>query len=80
MSLLAKISPIARVLMGLALGIFTGLFVGEPAGALAIGGDAYIRLLQMTVLPYVMVSLVAGLGGLNAEMARRHGDFGAGAR
>jgi Na+/H+-dicarboxylate symporter len=71
MSLLARISPIARVLIGLALGIFTGLFVGEPAGALAIGGDAYIRLLQMTVLPYVMVSAFAdsmAVGGVSGEL------------
>ncbi|MBW2268676.1 MAG: cation:dicarboxylase symporter family transporter [Deltaproteobacteria bacterium] len=70
---LRKLSPIARVLLGLALGILTGLFFGEPVGALSLVGDAYIRLLQMTVLPYILVSLAVGLGGLNAAMARRIG-------
>ncbi len=68
-----RVSPLARVLVGLTLGVGTGLFFGEPAGALSIVGDAYIRLLQVTVLPYVLVSLTVGLGGLNAEMARRIG-------
>jgi len=56
--------------------VATGL--DEPAGVLSIGGDAYIRLLQMTVLPYVLVSLTRGLGGLDAEMARRIGLRGGG--
>jgi Na+/H+-dicarboxylate symporter len=39
-------------------------------GVLAVVGDAFIRLLQMTVLPYVMVSLIAGLGHLGYAEAR----------
>jgi Na+/H+-dicarboxylate symporter len=50
-------------------GILAGLFVGEPAGDLEIIGNAYIRLLQMTVLPYVLVSIIGGLGRLDTEMA-----------
>ncbi|MBW2493622.1 MAG: cation:dicarboxylase symporter family transporter [Deltaproteobacteria bacterium] len=78
MKWLRGLSPIARVFLGLALGALLGVFVGEPAGALSIGGDIYIRLLQMTVLPYVLVSLMVGLGGLDAEMARRIGLRGVG--
>ncbi len=78
MRILLGLSPIARVLLGLALGVFFGVFIGEPAGVLSIGGDIYIRLLQMTVLPYVLVSLIVGLGGLDAEMARRIGLRGGG--
>ncbi len=76
MRLLAGLSPFARVILGLGLGIATGLFFGDAVAALAIGGDIYIRLLQMTVIPYVLVSLVGGLGGLDAEMARRIGIRG----
>ncbi len=78
MRFLRGLSPIARVLLGLALGVLLGVFIGEPAGVLSIGGDIYIRLLQMTVLPYILVSLIVGLGGLDAEMARRIGLRGGG--
>jgi len=64
-----KLSPFQRVVIALILGILTGIFFGEPAGMLKIGGTIYIRLLQMTVLPYVLISIISGLGRLNAEMA-----------
>jgi Na+/H+-dicarboxylate symporter len=73
---LFSISAFNRVIFGLALGIFTGLFFGESAGRLDIWGEAYIRLLQMTVLPYILVSLISGLGRLDAAIARRIGLMG----
>lgn len=69
----SNLSPFQRVVIALILGIFTGIFVGEPAGNLEILGNAYIRLLQMTVLPYVVVSIIGGLGVLDAEMAKSIG-------
>ena len=68
-----KLSPFQRVIIALLLGISTGIFVGEPAGDLEIIGNVYIRLLQMTVLPYVLVSIIGGLGRLDSEMASRIG-------
>ncbi|MEW6993320.1 cation:dicarboxylase symporter family transporter [Colwelliaceae bacterium MEBiC 14330] len=68
-----KLSPFQRVISALALGILTGIFIGEPAGSLAVFGDIYIRLLQMTVLPYVLVSIIGGLGRLDSNMASRIG-------
>ena len=53
-----------KVFIGLAAGIAVGLFVGERAAKLQVWADAYVQLLQMTVLPYVVVSLVGGLGSL----------------
>ena len=67
--LYSKLSPFQRVIIALLLGIFTGIFVGEPAGKLEIIGNAYIRLLQMTVLPYVLVSIIGGLGRLDTDTA-----------
>jgi len=64
-----KLSPFQRVISALCLGILTGIFVGEPAGNLEVLGDIYIRLLQMTVLPYVLVSIIGGLGRLDSTMA-----------
>jgi len=64
-----KLSPFQRVILALILGISAGIFAGEPAGELEILGNAYIRLLQMTVLPYVLVSIIGGLGRLDSTMA-----------
>ncbi|MBE9549925.1 MAG: cation:dicarboxylase symporter family transporter [Proteobacteria bacterium] len=60
-----------RIISGLILGIIVGLFVGERAAVLQIVADAWIRLMQMTVLPYVIFSLMAGLGGLGKQLARK---------
>ena len=60
-----------KILLGLALGIAAGLFLGDRAASFRFLADGFIRLLQMTVLPYVTVSLVAGIGSLNAASARR---------
>lgn len=73
---LLSLSAFNRVILGLALGIFAGLFFGELAGNLEIFGEAYIRLLQMTVIPYIIVSLIGGLGRLSADIAKRIGIAG----
>ena len=39
-----------RVLIGLVAGVATGLFLGEITAPLKVVGDAFIQLLQMTVL------------------------------
>jgi Na+/H+-dicarboxylate symporter/ABC-type amino acid transport substrate-binding protein len=54
-----------KILIGLALGILTGIFLGELAAPFNIGGDVYIGLLQMTVLPYIVVSLISNIGGIS---------------
>ena len=53
------------ILLGLFLGILLGLFLGELATVLQPVGDAYVRLLQMSVLPYIAVSLIIGVGRLS---------------
>ena len=67
-----------RILIGLSLGLGAGLFFGELAAPLGVVGNAFVRLLQMTVLPYVVVSLVSGLGRFDADVARRLGVWGGG--
>ena len=71
LALLGRTSLSTRIIAGLALGIFTGLFFGEPAAALQPVADIYIRLMQMTVLPYLVMSLIIGFGQLEAEAAKR---------
>jgi len=63
------ISLSTQILIGLTLGIFVGLFFGEKASALAIVGRAYIGLIQMSILPYMVVSLMLGIGSLSYEKA-----------
>ena len=47
-----------------------GLFVGEHAAALKWAADGFVKLLQMTVLPYVTLSIVGSLGTLQMSEAR----------
>ncbi|MCP3852011.1 MAG: cation:dicarboxylase symporter family transporter [Gammaproteobacteria bacterium] len=68
-----KLSPFKRVVLALILGISAGITFGEIMGSLEVIGNVYIRLLQMTVLPYVLVSIIGGLGRLDANMAGRIG-------
>ena len=58
-----------KVLIGLAAGIATGLFFGELVAPLTVMADGFIRLLQMTVLPYVTLSIVANIGKLTYVQA-----------
>jgi Na+/H+-dicarboxylate symporter/ABC-type amino acid transport substrate-binding protein len=58
-----------KVLIGLGLGIVAGIFFGEYAASVKIFGDIFILSLQMTVLPYIMVSLITGLGELSFKTA-----------
>jgi Na+/H+-dicarboxylate symporter/ABC-type amino acid transport substrate-binding protein len=59
-----------QVLLSLVLGLTTGLFFGEMVSFLMVVGRAFIMLLQMTVLPYAVVSLIAGLGRLSVGQAK----------
>jgi len=59
-----------KILAGLALGAAVGLLFGEWAEPLSLVADAFVRLLQMTVMPYLTVSLIAGLGRLDPAQAR----------
>jgi len=58
------------ILLGLLLGIFCGIFFGEYCAGLKIFGDAFIKLLQMSILPYIVVSLIVGIGRLSYQEAK----------
>ncbi len=59
-----------KIFAGLLLGIATGLFFGELTAVLAPVGEAFVQLLKMAVLPYIVVSLMSGLGRLDYGEAR----------
>jgi len=69
----------AQVLLGIGAGIASGLFFGESVAPIGVVGRAFILLLQMTVLPYVITSLIKGLGRLTLReattLARTAGGF-----
>ena len=56
-----------KIIIGLLLGVFIGLFFGEYCAFFSYIGDGFIGLLQMTVLPYIMVSIIANLGRMSME-------------
>ena len=58
------ISSTQLILLSLVAGIIAGLFFGERVAWLQYVGDVFIKLLQITVIPYISVSLITGLGGL----------------
>jgi Na+/H+-dicarboxylate symporter/ABC-type amino acid transport substrate-binding protein len=62
-----------KILVGLAAGIGTGIVLGELVAPLRIVADGFVRLLQMTVLPYVTVSIISSLGALSLAQARALG-------
>jgi Na+/H+-dicarboxylate symporter len=59
-----------KIVIGLAFGIACGLFFGEICGSLSIIGNAYVALMQMTVLPYIVLALIVNIGGLTLDTAR----------
>ena len=59
-----------QILIALVLGLITGLFFGEMATSLNFIGDTFVRLFQMPVIPYIVVSLISSIGRLNYEEAK----------
>jgi len=62
-----------QVFIGLGLGLLVGLFFGEKAAFLKVGGDVFIAALQITVIPYVVVALITSLGRLTLDQAKALG-------
>ena len=60
-----------RILVGLLAGVATGLFFGELVADLKVVGDVFVKLLQITVLPYIIVALIAGFARMKLDQARR---------
>ena len=71
-----KLSLSTRILLGIFLGILVGLFFGERVEWMSIPGDAFIGLLQMTVLPYIMFSLIVNIGRMPAGEGMRMIRYG----
>ncbi len=59
-----------KILIGLCSGIALGLFFGELVAPMEIAGEIFIGMLQMTVLPYIILSLVVNLGRISWSEGR----------
>jgi len=57
--------------LGLLAGIACGILFGEYCAPLERVGDAFVGLLRMTVLPFIVVSTIANLGKLSRNRSRR---------
>jgi proton glutamate symport protein len=68
---LIKRPTTSRLLIATVLGALTGLIFGDTARALEPIGSAFVMLLKMTVLPYMVCSLVHGTGSTAPEAAKK---------
>jgi Na+/H+-dicarboxylate symporter len=66
-----KLSFSSWILIGMAAGVVCGIVFGEYCAFLEIFGNGFIKLLQITILPYILVSLIQGIGGLTYSQARQ---------
>jgi len=57
------------------LAMLAGLIIGSVTSTLVIGVDeianAFVMLMQMTVIPYIALSLITGIGSLSPTQAKR---------
>jgi Na+/H+-dicarboxylate symporter/ABC-type amino acid transport substrate-binding protein len=67
-----RLSLAGQVMLGLVLGAACGVFFGEMTGWLNVVGNIFIKLLQITVIPYISLSLITGIGGLNSNQVKAH--------
>ncbi|MEM9683148.1 MAG: cation:dicarboxylase symporter family transporter [Pseudomonadota bacterium] len=71
----AKSSYAARlpawVLLGAVLGVLVGLFIGQDAAVLEPIGTSYVLMMEVVVFPYIICTLLHGLGRLSPGNAWR---------
>ena len=70
-----RLSLSSQILLGLVLGAACGLFLGEYTARLSIIGEAFIGLLQMTVLPYIAIAIISNIGKLSPAVSKRFGGL-----
>ncbi|RJE71100.1 ABC transporter substrate-binding protein [Pseudoalteromonas sp. MSK9-3] len=58
------------MLWALIAGVATGLIFGERVAFLQPIGNGFVKLMQITIFPYIVVSLIVGLGKFNPEQVK----------
>lgn len=56
-----------QVLIGLILGIISGIVLGEKAAGLKIFGTIFINLIKMVIVPLIFFALLAGITSMNGQ-------------
>lgn len=56
-----------QVVIGLILGIISGLFLGEKAAGLKIFGTIFISLIKMVIVPLIFFALLSGITSMSGE-------------
>jgi len=56
-----------QVLIGLILGIISGLVLGEKAAGLKIFGTIFISLVKMVIVPLIFFALLSGITSMNGQ-------------
>ncbi|WP_176014947.1 cation:dicarboxylase symporter family transporter [Victivallis sp. Marseille-Q1083] len=65
-----KLSLSSLILLAVVFGLAAGLFFGEWCRHLEIVGRAFIAIMQISVLPYIFVSLIQSFGSLDPQQAK----------
>ncbi len=73
-----RLSSSGKIYLGLFLGVACGLLFGEMVEWLQVIGNIFIRLLQITVIPYISLALITGIGGLTYKEVMSHAAKGGG--
>ncbi|MBM5782297.1 MAG: dicarboxylate/amino acid:cation symporter [Pelagibacterales bacterium] len=56
-----------QVLIGLILGVISGIVLGESAAPLKIFGTVFINLIKMVIVPLIFFALLSGITSMNGE-------------
>lgn len=70
MNRILNLSFSTQVFLALCSGVFIGLFFGEKVAWLNMIGMAFIKLLQVSIIPYIVLSLITGLGSLSYDQSK----------
>lgn len=65
-----KLTFAKLVIISMLLGIACGITFGERCSCLSLVGQGYIALLQMCIIPYVVVSILYGIGRLGIKESK----------
>lgn len=69
-----KLSSSAKTIIGLFLGILSGIVFGEKVGAVGFIGDLYLKLIKMIVMPLILCTIISAVSTM--QSAARLGRIG----